>query len=405
MYGVRLQIKTNTAQNMANNLCEQLALSVHQLQEEAAGLNAELAGFSERMHGYVESSRRQGLPAGVILTALRKAWHMINLADADAAACQSVVDGRPRMPREIAGALSGVERRSAELLQKLLTSGKEMYDAAQTLYGRCQQTGHVWRDQDANLDAAVQRWRHCVQLVRMRTQGVLRVILNLDTEDEVMWEEADEPEDEMDPHTAKTGEGLSLDWVTNITMSHRSPLHLGPNGPDVYTIPIHTRVFHGTSAEVQQHMICERPNWFGAPEIATGYCKERLQIDGNVPHLYEYEFTANAILLAMDSCRTIRFLWQRGDAAHRKMLNEAFRCVHRADSEMPLRNSRRRWDLPLVKAICAMAGIDGYAAKRLPNRYKTRYGAMHAELFLCDPSKWLRPFTEWRLPDDAQPKR
>ena len=191
-----------------------------------------------------------------------------------------------------------------------------------------------------------------------------------------------------------------------------------------YVIPKGTRVWNGGTSYFSQQIRLEASGsrWFGDRDTARRYCKRaliaryiennnrhiRFKSQGlndpnpkhppnNDPMLYEFKFTEDCHLWALDHCDTIEHLLYLSSIVLQEPLRgkfqtavlKAFECADVGTGEL-LRNSVTVTDRIMTSGLCALDNtgtMAGYANR--PMRVQDG-GLFHAELFLCNPPVVLK---------------
>lgn len=175
---------------------------------------------------------------------------------------------------------------------------------------------------------------------------------------------------------------------------------------EVYTVPVGVELFHGVPYRVDPEAILTRPNFFGDWRTASLY---HLGGDDDTRCIHRYIVVRPIVVLAVDSCETVRSLadrqdlWNPTDKYDPIGLTSAFRCL--AGRRRPLRRSRSSVDRVLIPSIARVPGTAGLAARQL-RPVDPDQPPFHAEIYLMEPHRYLRadPYVAC-LPRDVFPEK
>ena len=189
------------------------------------------------------------------------------------------------------------------------------------------------------------------------------------------------------------------DWSSELIGPTPNPF---APGTDVYTLPVGTKLFHGAPHHVNAVDVLKRPNFFGDWRTASLYHLSK--DDGRCIHCYTV--IRPIVVLAIDSCRTVRTgwfgpnesfrlrslenngdLWTPPDTFNPNNLTSAFRCVD--ERPRPMRSSLASRDRILIPAIAHVPGTVGVAAKQL-RAAEPDTANFHAEIYLVKPCQYVR---------------
>ena len=146
---------------------------------------------------------------------------------------------------------------------------------------------------------------------------------------------------------------------------------------DVYIIPARTELFSGYRGALNSYNFetaISQPKFFG-------FNAETAEIDG---YVFAYITTQPYELIAMDSLKTLKYLYENSDEEIRNVLrrNYGYKTEKINDKDfIQIRTSTKSTDFKLVQYLCSK-GFSGYATNFMVEDFG---GTFHPECAICTP--------------------